>query len=113
MAIRTLRFSAVSPRRQQLIRICQALHFGAIRAICVQDGEAFLEPASLLAEERLDLPEGARPELRLDDFNLCQEWRWLLARFDEIQNGTIERIDLRAGIPRRVLIESRVPQARS
>jgi hypothetical protein len=113
MPNKALRFSAVSPRRQQLIRICQALHFGFIRGIRVQGGEPCLEAAVLVADERLDIPEEVRPEIRLDDFNLSQEWRRLLVRFDQIQDGAIERIEVRAGIPRRVLFESQVPEARS
>ena len=67
----------------------------------------------MFVEERLDLPEETRPEIRLDDFKLSQEWRRLLTRFDAIQNGKINRLEVRSGIPRRVIIESAVPEARS
>jgi hypothetical protein len=104
--MKTLRYSAVSPRRQQLIRICQALNFGALCDIRIESADPVLEGGSIVSEERLDLPDEPRPEIRLDDFNLCQEWRRLLTRFDAIQNGSIECIEVRAGIPRRVIFES-------
>lgn len=103
-----LRFSEVSQRRQQLIRTCQKLNFGVIRSIRLQNGDPVLEAASFLADERLDLPEEPRPEIRLDNFELCQEWSRLVALLDKLQNGMIERIEVRAGIPRRVVFESRL-----
>ena len=110
--MKALRYSAVSPRRQRLIRICQALHFGVLRGIRVENGDPILENGSMLSEERLDLPEQQRPEILLEDFALPQEWRRLFARFDAIQNGSIERIEVRAGIPRRVIFESRMSEIR-
>ena len=109
MPIKAGRFSAVSPRRQQLIRMCQALNCGAFKGIQLHDGDPVLV-SSLIAEERLDLPDEQRPEIQLADFNLSKEWHRLLGRFDQVQNGAIERLEVRAGIPRRVLWESRLPQ---
>src|SRR5262245_43288167 len=94
-----LRFSAVSPRRQRLIKVCQALNFGVTCSMRLENGDPMLAGASMLVEERLDLPEESRPEIRLDEFNLSKEWRRLLSRFDDIQNGIIERLDVRAGLP--------------
>jgi len=56
---------------------------------------------SVLLEERLDLPDEPRPEIRLGDFGLSREWQRLFAPFDVIQNGSIERLEVLAGIPRR------------
>jgi hypothetical protein len=39
-----------------------------------------------------------RPELALKDFELLEEIRRLMARLDDIKDGTIERIEVRAGI---------------
>jgi len=70
--------------------MCQALNFGVISSIPLENGDPVLAGASLLVEERLDLPEESRPEIRLDDFNLSKEWQRLLSRFDEIQNGIVD-----------------------
>src|SRR3954453_24062281 len=108
MTFKPLRLSSVTLRRQQLIRACQVLGFGEVRGILVQDGDPNLEAGSLMADERLDRPEDPRPEIGLNDFELCQEWCRLLARLDQIRNGVIERIEVRAGIPRRVLFDARI-----
>ena len=107
----TLRFSKLSPARQALIRICQALNFGQIHGVRLQNGDPILESACMLADERLDIPEDVRPEIRSNDFVLCKEWCRLLARLDEIQDGMIERIEVRAAVPRRVVFKSWLTKA--
>ena len=106
------RFSQISSARQALVRLCQSLNFGRVERLIVRAGEPFYSPPPLLrAEIKLDSDEPARPELELADFDLRDEIRRLLARLDELQEGTIERIDVRAGIPQRVVIERRLREA--
>ena len=99
------RFSQLSPARQSLVRVCQAVNFGQIRGVRLQDGDPCLESTSVLADERLDWSAEPRPEIGLDDFVLCEEWCRLLTRLDQIRDGTIEGIEVRAGIPRRMVFE--------
>lgn len=101
----TPRLSQLSPARQALVRICQAVNFGQIRDIRLQDGDPVLDSACVLADERLDRPAEPRPEIGLSDFALCEEWCRLLGRLDQIRDGTIEGIEVRAGIPRRMIFE--------
>src|SRR5947209_8107857 len=112
MEIKPLRLSEVSLRRQQLIRVCQTLGFGQVRDLTVQAADPVLKSAKLLSDERLDKPDEPRSEIGLSDFVLCQEWCRLLARLDQIRDGVIERIEVRAGIPRRVVFEARITAAR-
>ncbi len=104
---RSIQFSELSLLRQKLIRACQLLQFGAFCSIPLRGGEPLLESAVVLSDERLDVQERRRESL-LNDFVLSKEWKLLLARFDEIQNGMVERLEVRAGVPRRVLFKSRV-----
>ena len=106
MMQQTLKFSMLSQARQVLVRVCQAVNFGQIRDIRLQDGDPILQSACVLAEERLDRPAESRSEIGLNDFELCEEWCRLLNRIDQMCNGKIERIEVRAGIPRRVVFES-------
>lgn len=46
-----------------------------------------------------------RPELALADFELCDDVRRLMTRLDHVMNGTVQRIEVRAGLPRRVVLE--------
>ena len=53
-----------------------------------------------------------RPELALADFALRDEvWR-LLGQIEVVKNGRICRIDLQAGIPRRVVLEGKASDVR-
>lgn len=105
------RFSQLSPRRQALVRLCQRVNFGQIEKLHVENAEpAFESETVALVDEKLDAGEMPRPESELADFELPAELCRLMTRLDEIKNGRIERIEVRAGLPRRVLFESRLQE---
>jgi hypothetical protein len=104
-----LKFSEVSGRRQQLIRACQDLNFGVVRQVRIKGAEPMLDSACLMGDERLDLEANPRPEIVLADFDLREEWQRLFARFENIQNGVVEQLEVRAGIPRRLIFEMHLP----
>ena len=100
------RLSQLSPARQQLVRLCQALNFGAIRSLEVRGGQPIFEPAPVVVYDwKLEGDDPARLELNAADFDLRSEVCRMLAKLDQVGNGWIERIDVRAGLPRRMLIE--------
>jgi hypothetical protein len=100
-----LRFSQLSPSRKTLVRICQTLNFGSILDVRVTDGEVSFDPQpEVLVDVRLDQDVGARAELELNDFTVCTEVCRLLGQIDALQNGTIEKIVVHGGIPRRVTL---------
>lgn len=89
------------------------LNFGTIQCLRVKDGDPVLDPSPVvLFDVKLDADQGPRPEIHLKDFELCEEVRRLMARLDELKNGVIERIEVRAGVPRRIIFESRLPELR-
>lgn len=63
--------------------------------------------SALVPDVKLDSEEGPRPELMLDDFVLSDEVARLLRRLDQIRDGTVRRIEVRGGIPRRMLLATR------
>lgn len=102
-----LKFSQLSPSRRTLIRIIQALNYGAILGLRIVNGELnFDPPPEVLIDVRLDEDVRARSELNLEDFTLPAEVSRLLDQIDALQNGTIERIVVHAGVPRRVTLRS-------
>lgn len=107
------RFSQLSPARQALVRVCQALNFGEIQGVLVRDGEpVFGESAPIVViDVKLDKREEPRPQLALTDFELREEVRHLMARLDEVKNGAILRVEVRVGIPRRVVFALPLPDA--
>ena len=83
------------------------MNYGLIRNLEVRDSEPVFNPPPVVSVEvKLDVDGGARPEVDLADFALSDELCRLTARLDEIQNGTIEKIEVRAGIPRRLVYSS-------
>ena len=107
------RFSDLSAPRQALVRLCQSIDYGQIIDLHVRDREPVFSPApTVLLDVKLDSDCGQRPESELADFNLCDEVHRLLLRIDEMGTGRVQRIEVRAGIPRRVLIEAKLTEAR-
>ena len=102
-----VRFAQLSPPRRTLVRLCQSLNYGQIQDIRVQDGDPVFDPEPMvLIELKLDAEETRRPEVELADFELRDEVCRLMARLDELENGTIGCIEVRAGIPRRVIFKA-------
>ena len=99
--------SQLSAPRQMLARLCQAMNYGYIQRLEVKNSEPIVNPETLVwVEIRLDADEGARAEVDLADFAVSHKISQLMARLDEIRNGTIEKIEVRAGIPRRLVLSS-------
>lgn len=109
---RTLRLSELSAPRQALVRLCQSIDYGQILDLQVCDREpVFNPPPTLLLDIKLDTDTTGRPESELADFALCDEVCRLVDRLDQMQTGQIQRIEVRAGIARRVLIQTTLAEA--
>jgi hypothetical protein len=106
-----VRLCQLSDPLKVLVRLCQWIDYGQILELHVRDKEPVYDPPpTLLLDIKLDADASGRPESKLADFALCDELCRLLDRFDQMENGRIERIEVRAGIPRRILIEARVTE---
>ena len=106
---KTLRFSQLSASRQVLVRLCQNINFGQIQDLHVRNSELVWDPApTVLSEIKLDIEEAPRPENELSDFKLSAQIQRLMRRLDQLRDGRIERIEVREGIPRRLVLTSRL-----
>jgi hypothetical protein len=106
------RFTYLSAPRQALIRLFQSVNFGQIIGLAIRNGEPIFHPEpTVLVDVKLDGEDGERSEADLSDFALRDEIRRLLAHLDQLQNGTVERIEVRSGVPRRIIIERRLTEA--
>ena len=102
-----LRFSHLSTPRQRLVRRCQAINYGYIQRLEVENSEPIFKPETLVyVEIKLDVDDCGRSEVGLTDFALPDEIQRLIAQLDEIQIGVIEKIEVRGGIPRRLVFSS-------
>jgi len=106
------KLSELSSARQALVRLCQSIDYGWIDGLRIQDREPVFDPQpNVILDVKLDTAADGRPEVELSDFALRDEVCRLLQRLDHIENGRLDRIEVRAGIPRRVLIEATLTEA--
>jgi hypothetical protein len=108
MRFRAQRYSQLSPSRQALIRWCQAINHGSVEDLRIEGGQPVLDGSSTLVRDiKLDADDGPRPEVALVDFVLSNEVLRLMRQLDATQNGTVRRIEVRGGIPRRISLATR------
>ena len=106
---KNLRLVDLSPARQFLLRLCQSTNYGVIAGFLIDDREPILDAESLvLADLKLDSKDSCRGELDTPDFLLCAEIIRLFDLFDAVQTAKVSKLEIRAGIPRRVVIERKV-----
>jgi len=107
MTAKTLLFSQLSASRQALVRLCQDINFGQIQDLHVRNSDPVWDPApTVVSEIKLDTEDAPRPENELPDFKLLSQIQRLMRRLDQLRDGRIERIEVREGIPRRLVLTS-------
>jgi len=103
---RATRFSQLSAPERTLVRILQSINFGSIEMLVVRGGEPVFSPEpTVLVEVKLDAERAPRPERDIADFELRTEIIRLLAQIELLGDGSVERIEVRHGIPWRMVIE--------
>ena len=86
------------------MRMCQLINYGQILSLVIRDADpVFCPPPEVLIDLRLDLDEEPRSEAELPDFILPVEVCRLIDRLDTLRNVVIERVEVRAGVARRVV----------
>jgi hypothetical protein len=91
--------------RKRLVEVMQALNFGIVHGLVVCDAEPVLEPLPHCVREfRFPGENGARAELGSEDFLLKTQVVQLFELFDEVRDGTFERVEVRHGLPFKALI---------
>ncbi len=93
--------------RQTLVRLFQSINYGQVEDLEVRSGEPVFSPAPrVLIDVRLTGDEAPRPEHELGDFALREEITRLIDRLAELGDGSVTVIEIRAGVPRRMVIEA-------
>ena len=86
----------------------QALNFGRIEQLPIAGGEPVLDPPPKRTREIMFCAEKSiRPESSPDDFVLKAQVRELFDAITEIGDGVIERIEVRHGLPFRMIVTER------
>jgi len=99
--------SALSHNRRCLVEAMQALNFGRIEQLQIREGEPVFAAASRLIQDiKIGSAEsGPRPELAHEDFPLKASVIELFEHFDRIWDGTVAVVEVRYGLPFRVVME--------
>jgi hypothetical protein len=92
-----LRNTNLSPARQQLIQLFQDLGFGRIDQLTVRSGEPVLTECR--AVRYIKFERRGEPAAPPREFELKSEHLQLLDCLDRIQDGVLERLDIRHGLP--------------
>ena len=97
----------LSPAKQRLLRLFQAINFGRVEELEIRDGEPEFSPAPrVFVELKLDAADGPRREAQLDRFPLRSQVERFFAQLARLNNGTVEVIEVRHGLPFRMVIEA-------
>jgi hypothetical protein len=82
----------------------QQLYYGQILGLEVRAGQPVLDPPPRFVRDvKLASAESPHLERRPGDFLLKQQVVELLAYFDQLQNGVIDVIEIKHGLPFRLL----------
>jgi hypothetical protein len=102
-----MQVSDLSPSWQRLLRLLQTVNFGRVEELEIRNGEPLFSPAPrVFLDLKLDVADGPRPESRLDTFELRRQVERFIDQASRLKDGTVERIEVRHGLPFRMVIEA-------
>lgn len=103
---------SLSAGRLWLLETMQRLNHGRIEELEIRDGDPTLSLAPRLIQEiKIGSPDnGPRPELAREDFILRLPVIELFEHLDRLGNGTIAAIEIRYGLPARLVIERSIQE---
>ena len=97
--------SSLSLQRQQLLGELQRINFGRTDHLAIRDGEPVFDPPPRRQFEiKFAGDNGPRPELDAADFVLKQQVVELFTFLDRLQNGTIDVLEVKHGLPFRMIV---------
>jgi hypothetical protein len=91
---------------KHLLRLMQENPFSRIENLSVANGEPQFEPTTkVIVEHKFGGNDGPRREAELTDFALKKEHIELFRQFDAIGSGVILTLEIRGGMPFRMIRE--------
>lgn len=95
----------LSTWRSRLLELMQSINFGRIEKLLINGGEPVLDPRPVVVREiKFAGENGPRPELATTDFLLKQQVVELFAFFDQLQDGVIDVLEIKHGLPFRMIV---------
>lgn len=100
--------ASLSPSRHRLLELMQHINFGRIENLVVRDGQPVFDPPPRIVRElKFGGENGPRPELEAADFLLKQQVVEFFAFLDRQRNGVIDVLEVKHGLPFRMIVEDR------
>lgn len=97
--------SSLSSARRELVALMQGIGFGRIENLAIRSGEpVFDPPPRVIREVKFGSENGPRPERGAGDFALKAQVVELLRLMDELGDATFEVLEVKHGLPFRVLV---------
>lgn len=91
-----------------LIRIIQKIRFGRIENFRLVDGEPILgAETELCTEYKLSGVEQPREVVTDEEFLSMPHVRTMFKRFEEVRHGTVDYLDVRDGLPSKLMVRSK------
>jgi hypothetical protein len=106
MAPNTCKKQSLSGPRRQLVELLQDVNFGKLENLLVRAGEPQFAPAPrVIRELKFGGDNGSRDELAAPDFLLKAQVVELFNYLDQLQNGVVNVLEIKHGLPFRLIIE--------
>lgn len=97
--------ASLPPARRRLLEVLQQINFGRLESLVIRNGQPILDPMPRkVLEIKFDSENGPRPELGISDFLLKKQVVELFAFFDKSQNGVIDVLEVKHGLPFKMIV---------
>lgn len=101
--------AALPEPRRQLLELMQSINFGRIEGLMIRDGTPVLAPPPRLVREvKFGGDNGPRPERDANNFVLKAQVVELFQHLDQLGVGAIEVLEIKHGLPFRMLVAQAV-----
>lgn len=102
--------SSLTNPQKRLLETMQRMNFGRIEGLLIRGGEpSFTPPPRVVKDVKLGAADnGVRPELDACDFALKREHIELFENLRRLGNGKVETIEIKGGLPFRLIVEEQV-----
>jgi len=102
----SITLSSLPPERRHLLKRMQQINFGRVENLVIKDGQPVLSPPPrIIREVKFGGENGPRPEASIEDFALKIQVIELLRYMDELQDGVIDVLEIKHGLPFRMAVE--------
>ncbi|MFN3193862.1 MAG: hypothetical protein ACE361_25345 [Aureliella sp.] len=98
----------LSAPERRLLSACQQVRFGSLFGVVICDGQPVFDPAPRMRRNLRLNEKSIFPQPKPTSFALKDKHRLLIQVIRDMDSGTIDKIEVRDGLPEVICIESEV-----